>query len=261
MALYRYVKMEPVLVYEVGRERLQVEREAGNWRVPWGGIAASVMMVIGGGLLSFSLAPIAAYEMMVAPKLTAPLLSPLAEEPVAGRGGVVLGEESGANVDLTKASTWFLDSKREVGEATGVGKFSLWIPKLGIDGATVKVAGEDLSVSLVHYVGTALPGQPGNTVIFGHSVLPQFYNPKNYMTIFSTLPTLNKGDELVVNYDGVTYRYKVEEIFEVQPKDIQILEQKYSGSYLTLVTCVPPGTYLRRLVVRAKLVLPDEGGL
>jgi len=35
---------------------------------------------------------------------------------------------------------------------------------------------------------------------------------------------------------------------------ISVLEQKYDASYLTLVTCVPPGTYWKRLVVKAKLV-------
>jgi len=41
---------------------------------------------------------------------------------------------------------------------------------------------------------------------------------------------------------------------EVEPEDLSILEQRFDDSYLTLVTCVPPGTYLRRLVVRARLV-------
>jgi len=43
-------------------------------------------------------------------------------------------------------------------------------------------------------------------------------------------------------------------IVETLPEDVSILEQYYDGEYLSLITCVPPGTYLRRLVVRAKLV-------
>ena len=45
-------------------------------------------------------------------------------------------------------------------------------------------------------------------------------------------------------------------MFEVKPTDIQILEQSTSESYITLVTCTPPGHPLkpRRLIVRAKLI-------
>jgi sortase A len=76
------------------------------------------------------------------------------------------------------------------------------------------------------------------------------------MAIFSTLHTLTKDDTVIVNYDGITYTYKVESKFEVKPTDLQILEQSRASSYLTLVTCSPPGHPLKpkRLIVRAKLV-------
>ena len=116
-----------------------------------------------------------------------------------------------------------------------------------------KIGGEDLKESLIHYGGTVLPGEYGNVVIFGHSVLPQFFNPKNYLTIFSTLPTLENGDEVFVNFDGIEYKYKVYEMVEVEPTDVTILEQQYDNFYITLVTCVPPGTYWKRLAVKARL--------
>ena len=112
----------------------------------------------------------------------------------------------------------------------------------------------DLKKSLIQYPQTALPGQLGNAVIFGHSVLPQFFNPKSYWTIFSTLFKLKQGDEILLNYDNIQYRYLVEEMFEVQPSDLSVLEQRFDGRYLTLITCTPPGTYLRRLIVRARIV-------
>ena len=141
-------------------------------------------------------------------------------------------------------------------QQNNVGKiryYNLSIPKLGVFNATVEVGGEDLSRNLVQYGGTAYPGNYGNAVIFGHSVLPQFFNPKDYMTIFSTLPTLKIGDEILVDFDGVRYRFLVSEMVELPPDDLAILEQHYDDSYISLVTCVPPGTYLRRLVVRARL--------
>lgn len=115
--------------------------------------------------------------------------------------------------------------------------------------------------NLIQFPGTALPGKIGNSVIIGHSILPQFFDPENYLSIFSTLPRIRKNDEVFVNYDGVAYKYVVQDLFEVKPDDIQIMEQNSAGSFLTLVTCTPPGHPLkpRRLIVRAGLV-PVENG-
>jgi len=143
--------------------------------------------------------------------------------------------------------------------ASKISYYTISIPKLRIKNATVAIGGEDLSKNLIQYPGTALPGRDGNAVIFGHSILPRFYDPKDYIAIFSTLPTLNKGDEIEVNYDGVSFLYRVTDMFEVLPTDIQVLEQDVSDSYLTLVTCTPPGDPRdpKRLIVRAKVVPPD----
>lgn len=162
--------------------------------------------------------------------------------------------------DLTHASNWFVGGARST-EFTSprVQFFTISIPKLRITNATVTIGGEDLNKSLIQYPGTALPGRLGNTAIFGHSILPIFYNPKNYISIFSLLPTLKIGDEVSVEYDGISYFYKVEDMFEVGPTDIQVLDQDTSDSFLTLVTCVPPGnpSNPRRLIVRARVVPPQ----
>ena len=59
----------------------------------------------------------------------------------------------------------------------------------------------------------------------------------------------------MVNYDGITYRYVIEQMFDVLPTDIQILEQDNSDSFISLVTCIPPGDPRnpRRLIVRARI--------
>jgi len=93
-------------------------------------------------------------------------------------------------------------------------------------------------------------------IFFGHSVLPIFYNPSDYKTIFSKLPTLKEGDIIEINFDQIYFKYAIVSMFEVYPEDVQILEQEASDSYLTLVTCVPPGDprMPRRLIVRAKII-------
>lgn len=177
------------------------------------------------------------------------------EESVLGvknSGGVGGSGSPTSGVDYTKASNWFPQKPPQI-TFSQQKEYTLSIPKLGIEDALVIIGGEDLEKSLIHYGGTTLPGDWGNTVIFGHSVLPQFFNPQNYKTIFSTLPKLEEKDKVLVNFDGITYTYQIYELKVVPPDDISVLEQKYDSSYLSLVTCVPPGTYWKRLIVKARL--------
>ena len=160
-------------------------------------------------------------------------------------------------VDYTRASNWFVGgAAKEAFVASKVEYYTISIPKLKIEDATVAIGGDDLSEHIIQYPGTALPGKRGNAALFGHSILPIFYNPKDYLAIFSTLPTLNEGDDINISYDGVSFKYKVESMFEVLPTDIQVLEQDSSDSFLTLVTCVPPGDPRKpkRLIVRARII-------
>ncbi len=156
--------------------------------------------------------------------------------------------------DYTQASIWFPASPQlnQLSQLT-VKEYTLSVPKLNIKNAKVVVGGEDLTKSLVHYLPQSLPGEYGNVAIFGHSTLPQLYNPKDYKTIFTYLSSLEKGDKIFVNIGEFEYQYEVTTLFIVKPKDISVLEQKKDDSYLTLITCEPPGTWLERLVVTAKL--------
>jgi len=205
------------------------------------------LIIIGLGLFASVAFPIFSYQFLTISRFQPKILSPLADS--MSSSPIVLGEE----IDLTKISNWFPESSIQMKPSAKISYYTLSIPKLKISAATVKISGEDLKESLVHYGGSALPGEFGNAVIFGHSVLPQFFNPKNYLTIFSTLPTLEKGDEVFVDFDGVEYLYRTYEMVEVSPTDVSVLEQRYDDAYLTLVTCVPPGTYWKRLAVRARL--------
>ncbi|QQS38983.1 sortase [Candidatus Woesebacteria bacterium] len=170
--------------------------------------------------------------------------------------GQVLGE--GSAVDYTLAANWFPESLtgRQFAQKGEISFYTISIPKLKIESAAVAVGGEDLTSNLIQYPGTALPGNNGNSVIFGHSVLPVFFNPSDYMSIFSTIDLLKRGDEIIVNFDGITYRYEVKETFKVKPTDVYILDQNMNDSYLSLVTCFPMGHPAKpeRLVIRAKIV-------
>jgi sortase A len=163
-------------------------------------------------------------------------------------------------LDYTDLSNWFAGEQTAEELATPQAvEYTLEIPKVNIKGAKVIVGGTDLNHSLIQYPGTALPGQPGTPVIFGHSVLRQFYNPietnpRRYTSIFSYIMTLQKGDKIFLTQDGVRYTYVVQSKSEVKPTDTYILSQRYDSRQLKLVTCVPEGTYLRRGVITAQLV-------
>lgn len=219
-----------------------------------------ILMSAGLVLIVLAIYPIVSFNIFIAPRflsLNTPIPEKLIESPVQKQGffhkeGSVAGA-SDTQKDYTKASIWFpkkppikISQEQEV-------QYTISIPKLKINEAKVIVGSDDLNKSLIHYGGTAYPGDYGNSVIFGHSVLPYFFNPKDYKTIFSTLSNLEEDDEIFVQYDNVKYKYIVIEMRVVGPSDVSILEQKYDNSYLSLITCVPPGTYEKRLWVKARL--------
>jgi sortase A len=199
--------------------------------------------------------PIVSYKSNFSSKYNS-LVSPVSDSDKTN----TLGTDASQTVDYTQASNWFVGGAKKTDfSSSKVEYYTVTIPKLKIDKATVAIGGEDLSNHIIQYPGTALPGKRGNAVLFGHSILPIFYNPKNYISIFSLLPTLKKGDDIFIDYDGISYAYKVENMFEVLPTDIQVLDQDSTDSFLTLVTCVPPGDpgKPKRLIVRARVVLPE----
>lgn len=220
-------------------------------------VAALICCISGIVILVGVVYPIISYNSTYANKYST-LISPISDTVSQVQG--VITETSNNNTDYTQASTWFVGgADRTDFSSSKIGYYTINIPKLKVKDAIVAIGGEDLSSHIIQYPGTALPGKRGNSVLFGHSMLPIFYNPKNYLAIFTLLPSLKPGDEIYVNYDGIDYVYEVETMFEVLPTDIQVLDQDSSDSFLTLVTCVPPGDprMPKRLIVRARVIPPQ----
>ena len=229
MALYAYRKAPPT------RPRL------------WRRFLAGSLLGLGILLLLWVLEPFLYYQFYRGQ--FAPLLSPLAT-------GEVLSARDGSD-KFVNLENWFIPGPGLPNLPTREGvSYFLTIPKLKIYQANVVVAARSLDKNLAQYPGTAMPGQPGNTVILGHSVLPQFFNPDNYLTIFSWLYRLRQGDRVIVDYGQRRFIYKVSDLYEVSPKDLQPLRQDFQRRALTLITCSPPGTSLRRLIVRTYLASP-----
>lgn len=101
--------------------------------------------------------------------------------------------------------------------------------------------------------GSTKPGQNGNLYLFSHSTDAP-WNIIRFNAVFYLLNKLETGDRIVIFRDDKRYDYIVFDKNIVSPNDISYLTNKYDFPVLTLQTCDPPGTLLRRLVVRAKLV-------
>lgn len=154
--------------------------------------------------------------------------------------------------NYTDANVWFPNAPHKK-QNQNISFYAISIPKLNIDNAIVSNVDNDLASHLVHFEGTALPPQKGNAVIFGHSTLPQLFNPKDYKTIFANAYKLTLNDKMTVTVSSVLYTYKIVSITVVDPSDTSIFYQDQDTSYLTLVTCTPPGTTWKRLIIKAQI--------
>lgn len=219
-----------------------------------------ISLTVGSLLLFWSFYPIVSFEIYSRLFIQNRINSPLPKSQLVSsleKANSILGSYSvfSSNLrDFTQANLWFPALPQgKTYQDLKVKEYQLSIPKLNIKSARVIVGGEDLSKSLIHYLPKSLPGEYGNVAIFGHSTLPQLYNVKDYKTIFTQLPSLQKGDRVFATVGDITYEYEVYDMFIVNPDQISVLEQSNDAAYLTLITCVPPGTYLKRLVVKARL--------
>lgn len=108
-----------------------------------------------------------------------------------------------------------------------------------------------LQYGVINYPGTARPGQPGNIVLTGHSsYFP--WDPGRFKDVFALLHDIVLDDKIILFHKEKKYVYKVNNIYEVKPSDLKVLQQT-PDNRLTLITCTPIGTNLRRLIVEATL--------
>jgi LPXTG-site transpeptidase (sortase) family protein len=109
-----------------------------------------------------------------------------------------------------------------------------------------------LRSGVVHYPGTPSPGQSGNVVITGHS---SYYpwDPGRFKDVFAVLHNLKNGDEIIIFHKQQKYTYKISEVKKVFPYEVDVLND-FNDDRLTLITCTPIGTNLKRLIITAKPV-------
>jgi sortase A len=137
--------------------------------------------------------------------------------------------------------------------------FDILIPKIGANSriiANVDAGNEQqyldaLKIGVAHAAGTAYPGEGGHVFLFAHST-DYFWNVGAYNAVFYLLNKLEKGDEVDLFYQGHRVVYKVIDKRIVDPSQVEFLTRKTNREFLTLQTCWPPGTTLKRLLVFAR---------
>ncbi len=141
------------------------------------------------------------------------------------------------------------------------------IPKINVEAPVVYGVGSladgpvqnALRDGVVHYPipgADSVPGQAGNTVVLGHSSNDVFDNGA-YKFVFVQLDRLEKGDTFYMNYQGTRYTYSVTGKAVIEPNQVSSLVVSHDKPLATLVTCTPPGTALKRLVVFGEQISPD----
>lgn len=138
------------------------------------------------------------------------------------------------------------------------------IPKINIDTPVIydqpsieeSAVQASLENGTLHYATTPYPGELGNAVIFGHSS-SNIFNTGKYKFAFVLLSRLEKGDLFYLTKDGKRYVYQVYKKEVVEPTNLSVLNATEKPATATLITCDPPGSSLRRLVVVGEQISPS----
>ena len=112
-----------------------------------------------------------------------------------------------------------------------------------------------LANGVAHNPQTSLPWSQSaqrNVYLAGHRM---GYRGTWSRMIFYNLDKLGRGDEVVLkDRAGNSYRYRVSEVFIVDPADSWVMGQVRGRDMVTLQTCTPYPTFEKRLIVRADRV-------
>lgn len=137
-------------------------------------------------------------------------------------------------------------------------EFSIIIPKINANTKVIKNVDPNdsqkyqvaLTSGVAHALGSATPDISGNTFIFAHSA-GNWYQANQYNAVFYLLNKLTPGDEIQVYYQSKLYKYSVSETKIVKNNEVNYLTNSPNPKSLTLMTCWPAGTTLKRLIIVA----------
>jgi LPXTG-site transpeptidase (sortase) family protein len=136
--------------------------------------------------------------------------------------------------------------------------FGIVIPKIGANARIIpdvnpynsQIYQLALTKGVAQAKGTVKPDEVGNMFLFSHSSA-NLLEATRYNSVFYLLSKLTRNDEIYIYYKNVKYKYMVSATKLVDSKDVSYLSSTSSIHSLTLMTCWPPGTTFKRLVILA----------
>ena len=142
-------------------------------------------------------------------------------------------------------------------------QFGIVIEKIGVNAPVIAdVSTSDkraylaaLQKGVAHARGTVKPGQIGNSYLFAHTTI-DFWKYGPYAGVFNLIRKLEKGDRVVIFYQGKRFDYYVKGKEIVSGFNTTPLTRTFDTPYLTLQTCDPPGIAINRLIITAELRQP-----
>lgn len=146
--------------------------------------------------------------------------------------------------------------------------FSIIVEKIGasapvianVNAADKAVYDQALKRGVAHALGTSFPGQPGVSYLFAHST-DTIFNVPRFNAVFYLLKDMERGDKVVIFFNGRRFDYVVVERKITEPEDVSYFTLKTEEQILVLQTCYPPGTTWKRLLVIAKPAASVAGGV
>lgn len=165
---------------------------------------------------------------------------------------LIIVRNASIKTDYSNLNTPLVHSPPESFELI-IDKINLKAPIIISEIAEESLFQKDLQNGIVHYPGTAMPGQPGNCYLFGHSS-DSVFAKGNYKRVFEKLDRLQKGDLILISSKNQKYYYQIYSVFVSSDDNLSVLSQNTSGkSLLTLQTSYPVGSAEKRYIIRAEL--------
>lgn len=123
-----------------------------------------------------------------------------------------------------------------------------------VESSEEKIYNTYLKDGLAHFKGTPIPGDGGNTFIYGHSAVETFFNSHKNLpeTIFSRLENIDIGQKVSIEKEGEILEYTVRNKKIVDSDDFSIMQSQRDKETLTMMTCWPLGIGTKRLIVVAE---------